>query len=302
MIVTRELVFINFPKTGSSFVRKVFAETFAKKACRRSALNRISRSFRKRIPDSRPFGGLRAAFEYWESTATPYQVLDFPNPVRGYYDQHGKVHQTPKQFLDRRFVSVARDPLSRFCSYYHFFRSIPSDCHLPLLVDAIKSLHVPISEISPETFYRQLFWKHNCIWMQSAGLQEVIGPQTLDFINHFAIDPIEAFDRLGEGAHFDGLRDLFPADFVLLNYERLVNQLRSEMEQVGIETLPQKHPVWTEKVLPGGIGGNFTRESSKQIVCPALAEQIERDEWFLLEAYASLSDCDPKPVSQSKAA
>jgi hypothetical protein len=234
--------------------------------------------------------------------AAPYQALDFFNPVRGYYDQHGKVHQVPRQFLRRRFISVARDPLSRFCSYFHFFRSINEDQHLTLLVDAIKSLPVPISEISPEVFYDHLFWKHNCIWMPSSTLKEVIGPQTLDFVNHFAVDPIEGFSRLGEGAHFDDLRDLFPADLVLLNYEMLVSQLRSEMEKAGIETLPLNHPVWTEKVLPGGIGGNFTRESSKQLLRPALVERIERDEWFLLEAYAKLCDCLPNTVSQAMAA
>ena len=198
MIVTRKLVFVNFPKTGSSFVRKVLAETFKSKASRRSALNRLSSSFVKRLPDSGPLGGLKAACEYWEAETARYSVLDRYNPVRGYYDQHGKVHQAPKQLLHRRFISVARDPSSRFCSYYHYFKTIQEDRLLPLHRDAITSSGSPISEISPQAFYDHLFWKHNCIWMQSAGLREVIGPQTLDFVNHFAIDPVAAFSRLGD--------------------------------------------------------------------------------------------------------
>jgi len=299
MIVTRKLVFINFPKTGSSFVRKVLAETFTPRASRRSAINRISRSIGKRFPSSGALGGLGAACAYLELATAPYRVLDCFNPVRGYYDQHGKVHQAPKQLLQRRFVSVARNPLSRFCSYYHYFKTVKEDRYLPLLRDAITSSRTPISEISPEAFYDRLFWKHNCIWMQSAGLQEVIGPQTLDFVNHFSMDPIAAFQRLGDGADFDELRDLFPRKLVLLHYDDLASQLRAELEQAGISTFPAGHPIWSERVLPDGVGGNFTRESAKHVLPTSLVERIEREEWFLFDAYAKLrvSELEPVPLS-----
>lgn len=290
MIITRKLIFINFPKTGSSFIRKVLAETFKSNASRRSAPSRISASISKRLADSGLTGGLRAALEYLELQSAPFRILEFYNPVRGYYDQHGKVHQVAKQLLRRRFISVARDPLSRFCSYYHYFKTVHENRHLPLLRMAIEAAGSPVSEISADQFYERLFWEHNCIWMQSAGLKGIIGPQTLDFVNHFAIDPIAAFRGLGGGANFDDLRHLFPADFLLLQHKSLASQLRSELEQAGIRTLEADHPIWTEKVLPDGVGGNFTRESARSVLSSALVEQIEHEEWFLLDAYAKLEN------------
>jgi hypothetical protein len=301
MIVTRQLVFINFPKTGSSYVRRMLRETFNLQRNRRSTLNRVTTSAIKRLPRTGPLGSLRAAFEYADLETAPYRVLDYFNPVRGYFDQHGKVHQAPKQLLGRRFISVARDPLSRFCSYYHYFKSIGADDHLPLLRDAIRSAQ-DASTISPEAFYEHLFWKHNCFWMHAAGLHGVIGPQTLDFVNHFAIDPPAVFDHLSEGATFDEVRHLFPSDFVMLRYECLATSLQNELRRAGLATLPSEHPLWRERVLPDGIGGNFTREHARQILTPALVERIEMDEIFIWEAYRKLRDYPSGEIRHWKAA
>jgi hypothetical protein len=90
MLITDCFVMLNYPKTGSSFARKVIKDLYA--------------------GEPRRWCGRRFCKE-----------LILPNiRTAGVPDQHGTYSQIPRRYRNREIVSVVRNPYERFLSIYEF--------------------------------------------------------------------------------------------------------------------------------------------------------------------------------------
>ena len=100
MIITDKLVILNFPKTGSTFVRKVLRDIYSKR--RKKLLFRILR----KLKIKKDVG--------FKEIMTNHPLID------GYQDQHGCYDQIPDEHKKKTIVSVVRDPYLRLESIYKF--------------------------------------------------------------------------------------------------------------------------------------------------------------------------------------
>lgn len=101
MIITNDFVFINYPKTGSTFVRKVFNDIFEVDAFSLLKKNWVSNQH----------------FESRESD----NIRDFPLAERWLKPTpHGLRCQIPEEHKDKKVVSVIRNPFERLVSLYEY--------------------------------------------------------------------------------------------------------------------------------------------------------------------------------------
>ena len=99
MIITDSFVFLNYPKTGSTFVREALSELYKKKQKKRWPWSRNKRYFEMyEAPDVREMS---------------QQRYGNPNP-------HGTYWQIPERAQHLPVYSVFRDPFRRVPSLYHY--------------------------------------------------------------------------------------------------------------------------------------------------------------------------------------
>lgn len=95
MIITDKHIFINFPKTGSTFLRNTLKEVYGKNS-----------------------------FSFLSIKRKKLKVLELPNIRvdnfrKGRKDEHGIYSQIPKKYLkNRKVVSIIRNPFGRYYSGY----------------------------------------------------------------------------------------------------------------------------------------------------------------------------------------
>lgn len=197
MIVTKEFILLNFPKTGSTYVRECIRQLYLKD----TYLNRIFKS--KEI----------------------YSELRMPkiygNTNKSYIDQHGVYSQIPKPFLNRPIVSVIRNPLQRVISSFHFEwwkanplydsnavkNKYPDYPNLDLITFA-KFLND--AELAPENFLKPY--------------ADVLGYNTRLFLIFYCEQPSEAAKKLCEGKY--DLFDVIAQDIHFLKQENLLMDLK----------------------------------------------------------------------------
>lgn len=96
MILTNDFVLINYPKTGSTFIRECIKALYRKQ----SFLNNL---FYKS--------------EVFEELMLPKLYGNFSS---GYKDQHGVVRQIPKAHENKPIITVVRNPIERVVSSFHY--------------------------------------------------------------------------------------------------------------------------------------------------------------------------------------
>ena len=162
MIITKEIVFLNYPKTGSTFVRKTIKEIYNR---------RINKSFVKRVLRKLKFPLLG------------YAELKLEQPeIPGYFDQHGRYYMIPEKHLNKKIVSVVRNPYDRFMSIYQFknWQEHPGISneqiqeHFPNFPDLSIDEFVELKKINSSNYLA----KHGVNNLE-------IGFQTLQFIDFF---------------------------------------------------------------------------------------------------------------------
>lgn len=102
MIITDEFIMINFPKTGSTFVRNVMKELYSNTNYLDKQLIKFKLKNEKRLIN-----------------------LQLPNirvnsKAYGLKDEHGLFFQIPNEYKDREIVSVSRNLFERYISAYEY--------------------------------------------------------------------------------------------------------------------------------------------------------------------------------------
>jgi len=184
MIITDSFVVLNYPRTGSTFVRQALAELYRRKGSRWS---RASRWLRRK-PALRDL---------------QLPILRTDTAARASrYSQHGAYSQIPAADRHKTVVSVARHPLDRVVSIYEagFWRS-----HPPADPDAIRAALPGFPDLSFTEFLtlQRRFDRPNVL--RGAPLQADVGAQTIHFLRFYHPRPDEALrsltsDRLDDGS------------------------------------------------------------------------------------------------------
>ena len=168
MLVTPQFVLLNYPKTGSTFVRSVIKQIYRS----REATNEKSVSATDRGPDPN------------------CRELLMPNikvTPNGPPDQHGTYIQIPKCYRDKTIVSVARNPFDRIISIFRFGWHQRDSLRMP---ESVIKKHLPnFPDLSFREFldFSQLHMRYSRFGGSLPNA--TVGDQTIQFIQMFFREP-----------------------------------------------------------------------------------------------------------------
>lgn len=215
MILTERFVLLNYPRTGSTFVRAALRALHGLEGSRLPAV------LLRWTPRGRRCRELTLPIE---RTASARRA--------GRRSQHGALHQIPASHRHLPVVSVTRHPLDREVSQYEhgFWRE-----HPPAPLETLLA-RFPAWPALSFGEYRALQAEHGrADVLQGAPLRAEVGAQTLHFLRFFHPNPDAALAQLDDARIDDGslLRELPPVRF--LHTERLVPELRAFLHEHGFE-------------------------------------------------------------------
>jgi hypothetical protein len=257
MIITDDFVVLNYPKTGSSFVREALKTAYWNRFSRTSFLERL---FYRLKMKRRPM----------------FQELFLPNikvANMDQRDQHGTYEQIPPEFKDREVVTAIRNPYERLMSAYehrHWVKFPPVD--QKTLSEAFP--HFP--DLSFEEFlaFNEVA-KHQRI--PHITINADIGIQTIQFIQMFFKDPIRVLRQIDEEyLESDRYRQDMP-DITFLRTENLNQDLYEFLLDRGHEEPDIAFILKMEKV-------NVSRDPFKkysQLWNKKLVDMVRHKERFL---------------------
>ena len=204
---------LNFPKTGSSFARKVIEQVYAERS---SKARRLLEKFRICNPS----------------------VMELMLPKideKLHYnikDQHGTLRQIPKAHRDKPIVSITRNPILRYESTYQFRwweRNPPADMEIILK----RYPHFPNLSFSEYYEMIHIYGRQNRLSNIAPKLD--LGLHTIQFIQFYFDDP-ESVLRKIDNAYIDEERfrgDMKSISF--LHQESLNSNLRDFLLHIGFK-------------------------------------------------------------------
>lgn len=174
MIITENFVMLNFPKTGSTFVRNVLKEIHSKYADSNTLMHRL---------------GLKKK-PYFENLWLPSVRSTFREPKP---DEHGIYSQIPEIHRDKTVVSVKRDLFERLVSVYNFGNWKRSPW---MDVEVLKKDCPEFPDISFKDFV-YLWNKNNPLENHKLINRKLpIGPATSQFILFYFKEPFEVLKNI----------------------------------------------------------------------------------------------------------
>jgi hypothetical protein len=179
MVITGKFVFINYPKTGSNFVREV-----------------LRKVYRNRQQTLGLYGKLNAK---WNSRDDNFlRELELPNIYVKHgikKSPHGAYSQIPARYRDRRLVSVVRNPYDRLLSIYDFRHWV----RYPSVPRKVRELEFPsFPDLSFEMFQKYLDTELRLSWLPEIEMRTEIGIQTVQFIKMFFKAPGKILSSMDE--------------------------------------------------------------------------------------------------------
>ena len=208
MIITDSFVFLNYPKTGSTFVREALSELYKKKQ-------------KKRWPWSRN----KRHFEMYQAP----NVRDISPQRRGQPNPHGTYWQIPERARHLPVYSVFRDPLRRFVSAYHYADWKKKEALLDEL-DTIREKFpmFPELEISDFLAYIHTFTRRK---LTVGGIKY---PWAADFVHFFLRDADKADEKILEFSSRKVLQSAM-GNVIFLNNSNLNQELADMLVTHGFD-------------------------------------------------------------------
>lgn len=202
VLITSSFVLLNFPKTGSSFVRSVLKAIY-----RRRRWTCHADRFLREV------------------------MLPHTNARPDIVDQHGTFAQIPEAYRDLPVVSVLRDPYERLLSAYEFRWWVRQP---PLPHEQALAAFPHFPALSLEDFVRL---NELAVAAALGGRNPLgLGKQTYDFVRFFFREPERAFGLLSDGYVASGAFRRDMADIVFLRQEHLRADLAGFLSRCGFST------------------------------------------------------------------
>jgi hypothetical protein len=220
VILTRQLVLLNYPRTGSTFVRQELRRLYGQEG-------------------SGPIARLRRLLGrgHFRELALPIHRTASAERT-GRRSQHGALCQIPASHAHLPVVSVWRSPLDRAVSQYEhgFWRQ-----HPPGDPAAVRGRfpRFPDLDFAEYLALQQEFGRADVL--KGRELAAEVGPDTLHLVRFFTRDPEGALDRLDDGAVDSGAlrRELAPVRF--LRFSRLAEDLAALLVELGFAPAQVAH-------------------------------------------------------------
>ncbi|MDY6952653.1 MAG: sulfotransferase family 2 domain-containing protein, partial [Thermodesulfobacteriota bacterium] len=178
MIITDDFVVLNYPKTGSSFVRKALKIAYWNRFSGTSLLERLF--YRLKIK-RRPM----------------FREIFLPNikvANSGRKDQHGTYEQIPPEFRDREVVTAVRNPYERLLSAYEHRHWVQFP---PMKRENLLSIFPHFPDLSFEDFLKlnEVGKDHR---IPHIIIKADIGIQTIQFIQMLFREPVTVLQSLDD--------------------------------------------------------------------------------------------------------
>lgn len=219
MLISDHFVMINFPKTGTSFVRACLREYYANQLNQSSFLKRLA--YKLHII-SEP---------KWLDLMLPnieYAQTDYCIP-----DPHGKVSQIPQIYKHKPVISITRNPFDRAVSGYEF------GWWKDHLHDTLENIRAVFPRFPDLTFNEYLALMDNQIRHRippSISL-DGIGIQTVEFIQYYFYDPLDALMKLNDEYINSGAYKRDMPDITFMRTECLNSDLYKYLLSLGLEKM-----------------------------------------------------------------
>jgi hypothetical protein len=177
MIITDDFVMINFPKTGSTFVRNVL----------------------KRVHNDYSF--LEKTVYFFGKKKKPLYINFWIENIRdtsfryGVKDEHGLCSQIPKKHISKQIVSIKRNVFERYISLYEYadWKVAPW-----IKVSDIKKIYPNYPDLSFKEYLNLLF--HFNPWEIHPKINRKLpmGPATTQFIVFYFKNPFKVLREIDE--------------------------------------------------------------------------------------------------------
>lgn len=217
MLISDLFVMINFPKTGTSFVRACLHELYEKQISKSSPFKRAAYTLHA-IPKPKLSELMLPNIEYAQ---TDYRVPD----------QHGKVSQIPQIHRHKPVISITRNPFDRAVSGYEFgwWKN-----HLYDEIENIKAVfpHFPNLDFGEYLAFMDSQISHR---IPATIPQNDIGIQTVEFIQYYFYDPLDALTRLNDEYIYSGAYKRDMPDIILMHTEYLSDDLHKYLLSLGFK-------------------------------------------------------------------
>ena len=251
MIITDQFVVLNFPKTGSSFVRKVLKQIHNYDSV-------IYRLFRKlKIPYHPSMIELKVP------------IIDRKTP--GFKkSQHGLYIQIPETHKHKEIVSVSRNPFDRYVSAYLFsaWKRIYPEIYGRELTERYP--HFPA--LTFLEYYRMIHTYIEDFRLKGSKLKIPLGVQTVQFIQFYFRDPDTVLHQI-DHAYLDGRK--YESDQVSVNFLEQKNLNKELYEFLRQHEYPEKNIEFIQKADKVRITPRRKdQEDIKLFYTPELVEEI----------------------------
>jgi hypothetical protein len=273
MLITKHFVLLNFPKTGSSFARKVLKVVYRR---RRNEKNLFFKIFNKLKINTSPFKELFFTHYYYDKIGETI------------IDQHGTYSQIPGEYRDKPVVSIIRNPYERLLSIYEFKFWQQN----PQLGKDIVNKHFPnFPDLSIDEYIDYLKLVNKKVNLKGKD-NLVIGAFTVQFIQFFFKNPENVLLNINEEyLKSDTLFKNDLADIKFLRQENLKEDLICILKDFGFTedeiTFIREH----KKV-------NITKKTvnhRNELYTNKLIKYFEEEEFFLIKILNELGFNYEKP-------
>lgn len=264
MVITDRFVFVHQPKTGGTFVREALLEISRREA--RPSPRRLL----ERVGLLRPRHGLLEEGDY-----------------------HASCHDIPLPHRQKPVLSIVRNPLDYYVSFYHFgwWATHPEDSYRD--VDAVKRAFPRFPDLSfPEflTLANSYFNEFEMIGSPLEDYERRPGYYTTQFILYFFKDPAAVYPAIDDGyiAERRWTRDMFDVRF--LRTKTLNRDLHAFLRESGyrhelLDGILEKAPVRPPEQLRARPGRDF-----EDYYDAGLRELVLKKERLLLAMFPDLLD------------
>lgn len=229
MIITKDFVLLNLPKTGSTYVRNVLF-TIYKKRMNQSKI--VSKLYKLKL------------------LKPPYTELLLPNiklknGFNNKLDQHGIYIQIPKEHRHKEIVSVVRNPYAKFLSAYEFgwYKEHPA-----LTPDLLEKNFPNFPDLSIDEYvdYTKLVVKHSLL-KEPSDIK--IGVQSIQFIKFFSKNPDLVIKNLtSQGNEIAVDVDLDLATVTFLQQENLNDDLSKFLKKHNFKSSEVELALTSKKI------------------------------------------------------